>query len=71
MATSWESVNVQCPFYRESNSRNLRCEGIWSGSSLTTTFTSPNRRLEYMEKLCMGCYTRCPLYGQIERKYEE
>lgn len=71
MATSWDSVNVQCPFYKFNDSRSIRCEGIMGDSTITQTFLSPKKRVCYMEALCMGAYVRCALYGEIERKYEE
>lgn len=71
MPTSWDSVNVQCPFYRQSSSRHLSCEGVWSASTIDTTFHSTRSRQELMERLCMSAYTQCPLYRQIEKKYEE
>ncbi len=71
MATSWDSVNVQCPFYLFNDGRNVRCEGLWQYSSITTSFTSLRRRMEHMQRLCMGPYTQCALYRQLEKKYEE
>lgn len=71
MATNWEAVQVQCPFYLHHDKKNVRCEGLWGCSSMTITFTGVRRRLEHMQRLCMGPYTQCSLYSQLEKKYEE
>ncbi|MBE6945254.1 MAG: hypothetical protein E7459_04100 [Ruminococcaceae bacterium] len=70
MATSWDAVNVQCPFYRQNDGLHILCEGIFPDSGITTTFTSRKKRAALMESYCMSCYTQCGLYRQIERKYE-
>lgn len=71
MPTSWDECNVQCPFYRQNDGRNIRCEGIWPGSGITVTYSGPKVRLAHMERFCMSRYTRCQLYRQIQQKYEE
>lgn len=71
MGTRWEDADVHCPFYRECDGRNIRCEGIWPETGSTVTFRGPKARLHHMQRLCMSRYTRCGLYRQIEKKYEE
>lgn len=71
MATSWDSVHVQCPFYLFNDQKNVRCEGLWDGSTTTLSFTGLRRRLEHMQRLCMGPYTQCALYRQLAQKYEK
>lgn len=71
MSTNWEDADVHCPFYRECDGRNIRCEGIWRGTRNTITFPGHHVRLNHMRKLCMSSYTRCALYRLIEKKYEE
>ena len=38
MATSWESVDVGCPFYRASDGIYIRCEGL-AGLTMTIYFS--------------------------------
>ena len=72
MPTTWESVEVRCPFYRENQQRQLTCEGLWPGSTQTVIkFRGSGQTREHMQRLCMGRYTQCRLYGCIEEKYED
>lgn len=69
MATSWESVDVGCPFYRESDGVYIRCEGI-VGLSMTTRFADRYRKMVVMERYCNRCWVECPLHKAIAAKYE-
>lgn len=72
MSTNWASVDVRCPFYRNNESTQVSCEGIWPGSTVTVTrFRSSKQTLEHMRRLCMSRYTQCRLYSRIEEKYED
>ena len=72
MATTWQSVHVRCPFYRSDGEREISCEGLWPGTTLTVTrFRAPRQTLEHMQRLCMSRYTQCRLYSRIEEKYED
>lgn len=70
MPTDWKDISVRCPFFLESGSRTIRCEGVLPGSWNTTTFTGAAERKKQMEQLCQAAYCRCGLYRQIEAKYE-
>lgn len=70
MATSWNAAEVRCPFYVDSSSRSIRCEGVCPDSWTTLTFTGAQVRLRQMERFCMGDFCGCGLYRELERKYE-
>jgi hypothetical protein len=69
MATSWESVDVGCPFYRESDGSYIRCEGI-IGSAVTINFVDSRRKMVILEQYCNQCWPACPLHNAIAAKYE-
>lgn len=69
MSTDWVAVEVGCPFYRQSDARQLHCEGVFPGTNMTTTFRSSRSRAQLMERLCKKIYTDCELYRQIVKKY--
>ena len=49
MATSWESVDVGCPFYKASDGSFIRCEGI-VGVSVTLIFTGRQKKIAMLER---------------------
>lgn len=69
MATSWESVDVGCPFYRASDGVYIRCEGI-VGTSMTMTFAGRKKKAALMEQYCNSQWETCPLHKAIVAKYE-
>lgn len=71
MAT-WESVNVQCPFYRGNDDVSIRCEGFTGGETVTRRFPGAKPRKTCMERKCCGRYWDCPVYRLVNReKYGE
>lgn len=69
MATSWESVDVGCPFYRESDGAYIRCEGI-VGLSMILKFAERHEKVAVMERYCNRRWEECPLHKAIAAKYE-
>lgn len=69
MATSWESVDVGCPFYKASDELFIRCEGI-AGVSVTMIFTGRREKTALMERYCKSQCEACPLHKAIVAKYE-
>lgn len=51
MATSWESVDVGCPFFRATDGSFIRCVGI-AGVSVTMIFTGRQERFAFLEQHC-------------------
>lgn len=69
MATRWESVNVQCPFYLGNDDRTIRCEGLTEGETVTRRFSGAVKRKACMAKCCCGKYRECPVYKLVYMKY--
>lgn len=69
MGTNWAEVNVQCPYFRATSDRCVRCEGAIPGTVSTTAFRSCKGRKVHMERLCCGRYWECPQYQAADRKY--
>lgn len=69
MATSWESVNVGCPFYHESDGAYIRCEGV-IGLSMTMRFSNKQGKAVLMERYCNCRWEDCPLHKAVAAKYE-
>lgn len=71
MATTYESVNVKCPFYKEDARNQIRCEGICETSTSTVhMFRDQKTRLKYQKKYCEARYKDCPCFRQNMTKYE-
>ena len=69
MATSWESVDVGCPFYRASDGIYIRCEGI-AGLTMTIRFFDKQRKAVLMEQYCNCRWGDCPFHKAVAAKYE-
>lgn len=69
MATSWESADVGCPFYRESDGIYIRCEGL-VGLTMTIHFSDKQRKAVVMDRYCNCQWEDCPLYKAVAAKYE-
>ena len=68
MATSWESVDVGCPFFKATDGAFIRCEGI-AGVSVTMIFTGRQERFALLERYCNCRWVECPLHKAIEDKH--
>lgn len=74
MSTKWESVNVECPFYRENDDLTIRCEGLTHGETVTRRFPRKTARAACMEQVCCGAYRNCPVYrlvSEVKYNYRE
>lgn len=69
MATSWESVDVGCPFYLASDGIYLRCEGL-AGLSMTIYFSDKQRKAVLMERYCNCRWEDCPFHKEVAALYE-
>lgn len=71
MATTWKSVDVQCPFYRTDDcAGSIRCEGPQDASFVQTSFTQTQDWLTYMDRYCCADYRSCPMHQMILDEYE-
>lgn len=68
MANSWESVDVECPFYRASDRIYIRCEGL-AGLTMTIYFSDKQRKAVLMERYCNCRWEDCPLHKAVDAQY--
>ena len=73
MATSRMDKRVQCPFYRQDNSkrRKIICEGLIDGSSLSLTYQAKQDYKLQMNTFCCDKFKYCEIYRMLMQKYEE
>ncbi len=68
--SEYKDIDVQCPFYKKEDARNIKCEGI-SNESIATTLEFQSKRGKEItkEKHCRADYKNCPLYQELDKKY--
>lgn len=71
MASHWVSQNVKCPFYKETDKNNIRCEGFAEGSTNVITFETIKKQDNYRIKFCENDHTSCPYNILMESLYEQ
>lgn len=70
MATSWNSVNVLCPFYLSDTSKTIKCECIISSKYCEHCFNSSAKKENIMRVFCDDMYQQCPFFlSLMETKY--
>ena len=63
---SYRQVNVQCPFYRNDDSRwKVVCEGIVEGSTLSLNFKDRKDLNQQMDIFCCDHYENCEVYRML------
>lgn len=71
MATSWNSADVMCPFYKSDDGVRIVCENLLQKSkNVTHRFESSSEKQRHMKRCCCGHYKRCLYYRVLLEKYE-
>lgn len=73
MATSYNSVHVECCYYKSDNGRKIRCEClIKNGIKTETYFESEKEKKNHMENYCMDVKNcnQCMMKQALDKKYE-
>lgn len=60
---------IRCPFYINSNDKQIRCEGLFSSDSVHR-FTDMTQKANFFRNYCCGDYRKCPAATILEKKYE-
>lgn len=68
--TSYDDVEVMCPFFRMSEKRRIVCEGISDDCVNSMEFVSSRLRDRHKERYCDKKYQNCRLYRMLQEKYE-
>lgn len=62
-----------CPYYRNEDSRSLRCDGFLPGTVMRMCFTGEKRKDRWQEEVCsrFGYDQACPLAAALTAHYEQ
>lgn len=69
MPTSYGSVRVRCPFYKEETKNSLKCEGTFCESCIFAFKTTFEKEV-HRDKYCIRDYENCPHYSLVDDKYK-
>jgi len=67
--TVWNDVKAICPFYRSSETRRIRCEGLDEGSLLICFRCGENQK-RHFQAHCADEWESCSVAEMLGRKYE-
>ena len=59
MPKHYDSMYVECPFFRYYDGAKLSCEGIEADTSTHVVFSSPEKRRAYMKAKCQANHKGC------------
>lgn len=70
MATSYDHVNVICPYFHSGTRLTVECEGVNSCSTVTIRFSGKAAREDWKHRYC-DCYNyeNCIWARMLEEKY--
>ena len=71
MATTYNDVEIKCPFFREQTSSCISCEGLTEDSIIKLWFALQASKDLHRNAFCQGKYNYCEIYRMLEAKYEE
>lgn len=65
-----EENYIFCPFFKKTESINVRCEGPTRETRLILQFTEKKKREEYQNEFCKSkkC-EECRIYKMLDKKY--
>ena len=70
MARKYNDVFVKCPFYSNSHTTSISCEGI-SEDSITRVIFKDSKKMNLHRMVCCEQkYWECEIYKMLEKKYE-
>lgn len=65
-----EDYDVQCPFYRQEDSKTVSCEGITPETGLHLCFPREERKQAYKLRFCRRHWKRCLITKMLNRMYD-
>ena len=71
MPTSYDDVDVKCPFFKGSDKRKVMCEGITDDCIIKLIFFSELKRNCHHSIFCCEHFTKCEIYRMLEGKYAD
>lgn len=71
MATTYKDVDIQCPFFKGLDKKNISCEGLTDDSILKLWFNSPKSKNLHIDIFCSRKYKTCKICKMLEKKYED
>lgn len=70
MSTSYEAVNVRCPFYKSDEALRIKCEGLEDSSRLAVEFQKKAEKEQWQWRYCNTEWEQCKVCQIIEGKYK-
>ena len=71
MARWQNDVFIICPFYKNTATKSIVCEGITDESVTKILFATQEARKEHSKIFCEAKYKNCEICRMLEAKYEE
>lgn len=71
MSTTYQDVDVKCPYYKGHTASGISCEGLTDDSIINLWFNSHKPKSCHMEAYCKKRYRYCEIARMLEAKYEE
>ena len=71
MGRHQNDVFIKCPFYNNTATKSIVCEGIMDDCVTKILFNTPELRSKHSKIFCECIYRNCEIYRMLEAKYEE
>lgn len=71
MPTTYDDVDVKCPFFTSRSRRKIVCEGITDDCVNIISFFAPSKANLHCEVYCNDKFTYCEIYQMLKEKYED
>lgn len=71
MARHQNDIEIQCPFYINTATKSITCEGIVDEAVTKVLFSTTDLRIQHSKIFCECKYKNCEIYRMLEAKYEE
>lgn len=65
---NYSDKNVKCPFYKNTDKKSIKCEGIFSNFCINS-FSDKEKARVHFTKYCCDDYKKCPVAEIIIKKY--
>ena len=62
---------IQCPFFKMHNEKEIVCEGITDKCMSAVHFLSKREKLLYQKTYCEKRYQQCEYYRMLMEKYKD
>lgn len=71
MSTSFDSVNVRCPYYQSNDEFRITCEGLTEDSSIVLRFIRKDDMAFQLDNYCSRGFQFCEIAQVLQMKYTD